>query len=202
MTRDPIKLDSDIVVPLLVDSEDEVDEFIHQATRNVYRKLRFYMLQFYRAMITRISLMKTEERCSNNLGQLIKKLVVIQETSAYKFLDRKKLSKSITKLSLEIQENLLEEYELRAFLTDERAAIESFTSKDNFAYFFKDYLLEHTVERERIDRECVSNILAHADQEIGRHSAFNIQLVSALVGAVIAVGLMYAGAYLLRLGGS
>ena len=201
LTRETIKLGEDIVFPILVDSEVEVDSFIHEVTRSVYGRLDYYIMQFYRVQMTRHFMMDAEMQCGNKLTELINGLKTMQDTSVYKFLYRRKLSKELGKFISEIQMSLLEEYALRTQLTDERRDMESVASRERLAWLIRDYFLEHTRESELIDRECVSGVLTHADQELARHSALNIQVISALLGAGLAVGLMYAGAYLFRLVG-
>lgn len=202
LAREAIKLDNDIVAPILIDSESGVDKAIHQAARNIYWKLGVHMQQFYRVQITRYLLMSAEERCINKVEELIKELTAIQDTQIYKFWIRRRLSKALGRLTSEIHLALLEEYELRTHLTDERSNIDSSASRDTMAYLVKEYLLEHTSEREYIDRQCVSSALTHVDQELGRHSTLNVQFVSALIGAIIAVSLMYLGAFLIKLPGT
>jgi hypothetical protein len=123
----------------------------------------------------------------------------IQDIRFYQLLVKKKFDKLISKLTSEIHLTLLDEYASRTHLAEIRGNIESLLKRGTIAYLLKEYFLEQTSEQEYIDRQCINNILEHANQELGRHSTLNIQLLSALIGAVVAVALMYLGAFLIKL---
>ena len=198
LARQPVKSGEDIMVPIVTSPNNEIDKVIHQAAWNTFRELRRGLERFYAAQVTRSLLISAEGRCADKAEALIKELMTLQDTPVYKFWVKRKLSKLTSRLTSEIHSTLLREYELRTHLADFRGEIESCTRRDAMAYIIRDYLLELTAKREYIDRECVSDVLRHVDQELGRHSAFNTQLISAFLGALVAVGLMYAGAYLIK----
>lgn len=191
-----IKFEDRLIFPILAKSEDDVPALVHEAARRVFGRLRPSMYLFCQGMKQRSLLLNQEALLGNKFNGLTTQLLEIQEVPIYRFWYKQRMRKSLSRLHLEIHTALVKEHELRVSLEDTRAFVASQAKADKVLSLLKDYFLEHLAEVERIDRGSVSSILAHVDQQLNRYSAVDVQLVSAIIGAIIAVGLMYAGAYL------
>lgn len=191
-----IKLENTLIFPIVAKSDDDVATLSHRAARIVFGMLMIPMWMFCQGIKKRSLLLDQEELFGDKFKELTTQLLGIQEVPIYRFWHRLRMRKSLSRLHLEIHTALVEEHELRVILAEARAQVASRAKTDRVFSLLEDYFLEHLTEAERIDRGSVSSILAHVDQQLGRYSAADVQLLSALIGAIIAVGLMFAGAYL------
>ncbi len=199
----PLKIDKDIIITILLDSEDKVDKSIHQIARAVFWDLSFYLQRFYRAMAIRTLLLRTNEKCSEQFEELTNCLLSIHKLPARFIINKSRKIKELGELTTEMSRLLFKEYEMGITLKDQQGALLRDARDDLIKSLIADYIQEHTTESACIDRQSVSNLLLHADQVLSRQTVFNTQLFSAIIGGIIggitAVVLIFLSRYLSNL---
>lgn len=199
----PFCRDDDIYISVLLNTEDKVESSIHGIAKAVFWELHRYIETFYRAMTTRSLLLKTTGKCHQQFEQLSHCLLSIHGLPTRALFDKRRKIRELGLLTTELNMTLSKEYELNVRLKDIQKDIFTLSKERPIKSLFFDYLQEHTTESECTDRQSISNALVHSDQVLSRHTVFNIQLISAIIGGIIggitAVSLIYLSTFLINL---
>lgn len=203
ISLEPIVIDDDIIVSVLLDTEDKVTSSIHKIATAIFWELHLHLENFYRAMTTRTLLLRTTDTCLRQFEELSNCLLSIHGLPGRAFFKKSRKIKELGVLTAKINMILSKEYKLNIELKDEQKYLITSSKNHPIKSLLIDYFQEHTTESECIDRQSISNALVNADQVLSRHTVFNVQLISAIIGGIIggitAVALIYLSAFLSNL---
>lgn len=191
----PFIINEKIIINYLLETEDNINRDIHRILLSIFWELHHYLEHFYFSMSTRSSMLITTEKCIDLFKDLSTCLLSIHGLQNRAFLRRSKKVKELGALSARINMLLADEYQLSIQLKDQQKDLIRYSKETPIKSLLIDYFQEHTTESECIDRQSITNTLIHADQVLSRHTVFNTQLISAVVGGIIggitAVALIY-----------
>jgi len=187
--RHPVEIEQEnkVIYPHLIDGEGQVDSYSHLAVLSMYEMLKDLVNYYYESTVTRRCLEEKERQCHTILTRMIDNLLVMRETRFLAIGRRNKLRSSLADSVSQLQRLLADQHRLQYELSGRQSELKSAVGRLSLFRFLRDHFIKNTTMSSSVDRETIASVLQDVDQEMGRHSSFYVQLISAIIGGIIAL---------------